>query len=220
MSRLKLGVVLLIGLPLFATVYDDPIGDADPGVIYTHDIVQIEGTVLADELYIRVSFNDTISPTNSGNNDALFGYVYIWIDQDNVPQGYSCSAPNRANWGGVTDGGGGMFDFVLEFFPDNPDGVGFDPVLHDVINGPVGPQPAVWSTDSVEVRIPLAVINDDGLGFLGSVFGDQQGPTDCAPDQEPFMTSIGSTVPTMSEWGFILFTTVLLASVLVLRRRS
>jgi len=216
-------VSLFLTHALFATVVSDPIGDADPGFVYTHDIAQIEGTASADQLFLRVDFYNPITHTESGMPSALFGYVELWLDENFMPQGGFCGnggQPGDSNWL-INRGGIGIPDFSIEFFPGENRAGEFQAFLVDNNLGlPIGPQPTVWGPDYVEIWVPLALLNgDNGIMYVGSVFGDSNGPTDCAPDVDPFLTSRGSIVPTMSTAGLIIFSLAIIVLV-VLRRRK
>jgi hypothetical protein len=227
-SVVFLAVLTLISWCAMATIIQDPIGDTFPGSIYTHDLTSFEGAVVQDYLLIKLTFNNTISPTDSGLDSALYGYVDIFTDQSTPPQGDFCGGGSPRAWGanhGVSSPVPTSPFFELAFFPPTEGSqkgfdAGFQALLFDNNDNLVGPQPTIWGSDFVEVRIPLAALNDDGIEYMGTEVGDHDGPTDCAPNQGFLLSDIKASVPTLTELGLLFLITIMsVAGVVFLRRK-
>lgn len=216
--------LILPGAFVLATVHTDPIGDAYPGMFYTHDITEIEAVLSGSNMVFRGSFVDPITHTESGQDSALFGYIQLWLDQDGTPTGGYCQdgGGDRA-WGSLANPRQVSYppDFVLAFFPDEPrEGrQEFQAILSTGDGMPIGPQTTIWSNDMVEVQVPLtALAGDDGSMWVGCVFGDENSETDCAPDIDPFLANQQPTIPTLGTTGLIVFVASILALALFRKR--
>lgn len=210
-----------------ATIIQDPIGDTNVGDVYTHDITSFEGAVVQDYLLIRLTFNNVISPTDSGLASALYGYVDLYMDQSNPPQGNYCGGGPPRSWGanhGVKLPPLSTF-FYLDFFPPDDNSQkssdsGFQALLYDDNDNLLGPQPTTWGNDYVEVHIPLGVLNDDGIGYMGTDVGDYDGPTDCAPNQGFLLSDIKASVPTLTELSLLILVSIMgIIGIFFLRRK-
>lgn len=171
-----------------------------------HDIVSFAVEPIGTDLFVEMFFNGNISPPNSGQPDALVGFVDFDTDQNPATGILSASdffCPMPAGIGS---------EFFLNLSPGGASVV-------DVGAFVVTPIMPTFTATSFSVLIPLAVLGgDDGIVDATTVIGTVPEPTDCAPNGG-FITS-GDGVPTAGALALALLSLLLLmGGHFVLRRR-
>jgi hypothetical protein len=200
---------------------NDPIGDTfNPGPDLTALTAVTDNTTLT----LRLEFAGTIQPPPSGPinqglpapGNEVVGFIDLDVDQQ-----------------GATGQDGGN---VGVFCPQAPTGFGVDffvnlnaydsqtgtVQLFDT-NGPVGPVPVVYTSNSITVDVPNSMMGDDGIVDAATVIGNLPNPTDCAPDGGVLTSDRGvpaepQTVPVLSPWGLGVMALFVLLTGLIVRR--
>ncbi len=186
------------GIPY--AVVGDPTGDTFGGGALQLDIIQLSATTNGSQLMVSVSFAGSISPGDSGNPDAVVGFIDLDTDQ-NTSTGVSnvglfCPAPPMI----------GADFYVFLFAYDSATGMA---ELLDSTGALVGTVPVAFQSQSFGVDLPLSLLSDDGTVDVATVLGTFQEPTDCAPNGAT-LTSDGIPIPTLGEWGALLMGSLLL----------
>ncbi len=167
---------------------DDPVGDTFGGLSPQHDLTQFSAFIdgSGTNLLLGMTFDGNITPADSGMADALVGLLEMDLDQDNgtgsspisdffCPMTTNLGVEFLVDLGTYTDGSGQM-------------------LLVDLANGPVGNVDATFTSNSVSITVPLALLGDDGFLNTATVIGTGPEPTDCAPNGG-FLTSGPAAVP-------------------------
>lgn len=156
---------------------DDPTGDTFGGMGAQIDITSLSADVVNANLVISVTFAGAISPSDSGQPNALVGFIDIDADQN--------GATGDITWtdfltGQNTTGMGN--EFYVDLFSYSSSDGSVD-VVDDPMEQVVGRAPVGFTGNSVSVTIPLGLLGDDGGTDVAAVLGPVESPTDIAPNQ-------------------------------------
>ena len=191
----------------------DQTGDTYGTGAVQHDITSFSAYYTAAELIVSITFAGTISPSDSGQPDAVVGFIDFDTDQ-NPTTGTISSVDVFSPY---TTGLGVDYFVNLNYNSSTGD----IPVFHTLTE--VGRAPVSFTSDSFTVRIPLALIGgDDGIVDTATVLGTIPEPTDACPNGGYITSSpqAPTAVPTLAQWGMIILSLLLAgAAILVLRRR-
>lgn len=171
------------GIPKASTT--DPMGDTFGVGPVQLDVVGFSADAMGGELVLTLTFANTITPPDSGNDNAVDGFIDIDVDQ-NANTGSASNVDFFRPGMGSTNLG--VEAFVDLFTYSAVDGAA------DLVIEPLGPNidrvPLTFTSNSFTVRIPLTVLNDDGAVNTAAVLGTFEEPTDIVPDQG-FLASEG-----------------------------
>ena len=193
----------------------DPIGDTFGTGAVQHDITSFSAYYTATELIISVTFAGTISPGDSGQPDAVVGYIDFDTDQDPTTGGLSSVDGNSP----YTTGLG--VDYFVDLFDYNS-ATGDTPVLDDT-GTEVGRAPVSFTSNSFTVRVPLALIGgDNGIVDTATVLGTRPEATDACPNGGYITSSVLAPVPGLTPIGIIALVGLLsvIAAISIRRRRG
>ncbi len=155
----------------------DPIGDTFGTGPTQIDITGLAGEAMGDSVVVQVTFDGTISPPDSGQPDAVNGFIDIDADQD----GSTGDVP----WtdfltGSATTGMGNEF-YVDLFSYSAADGAA--DVVDDLDDTVTGRAPVSFTSSSMTVQIPLALLADAEVGInTAAVLGTFDEATDAVPN--------------------------------------
>ncbi len=190
----------------------DPIGDT-----FGHGPVQLDITSFCaqytnTELVIKVQFNGSISPGDSGIHNAVVGYIDFDTDQ-NPSTGITSNVDGNSPY---TTGLG--VDYFVELFDYNSSTR--DTPVEDASSNVVGRVPVIFTSRSFMVMIPLAMIGNNGKVNTATVLGTVHEATDAAPNGGYLTSSQAAPVPTVTPLGLIALAGVLgLVAVVAIRKR-
>lgn len=198
---------------------DDPVGDTFGGGSPQHDLTQFSAFIdgSGTNLLLSLTFDGNITPADSGMADAMIGLLEMDLDQDNAtgfspisdifcPVATNLGVEFLVDLGSYTDASGQM-------------------LLVDLATGPVGNVDAAFTSNSVSITVPLALLGDDGFVNTATVIGTTPEPTDCAPNGG-FLISAPSAVPpievpTLRTWGLgALILLLVTLGAIAIRRQS
>lgn len=185
-SRAEVPLPKNLHAPVVKATAADPTGDTF-GVGGTQlDITELTANVVGNNLVIGITFNSSISAPDSGEANAIDGFIDLDTDQD----GNTGIEPwVEVQTGNPTTGMGD--EFHVDIFEYN----GLDSTVELVDDRPGGgvvTVPVAIGTNSVTVTIPLADLgNDDGAVNVAAVMGTPIEPTDVAPNQGSLATEGG-----------------------------
>lgn len=203
------------GGPATRASTSDPIGDTFGSLSPQLDISAFSASTDGSDLSLGLDFATPITPADSGQPDALFGFIDVDTDQN--PTSGVVSAE--------------------DVFCPQPSGLGVEFVVdlgaYDSMTGTVGvydsssmmlvgSAPTVFGPTSVSVTVPLSLLGgSDGIDDVATVIGTMPEPTDCAPNGGALtsdMTAAG--VPTLNALGLILLGLLLPAIGFLRSRRT
>ena len=198
---------------------DDPVGDTFGGGSPQHDLTQFSAFIDASgtNLLLGMTFDGNITPGDSGMADALVGLLEMDLDQDSGT-GFGAIAdffcPAATNLG---------VEFLVDLGTYTA-GTG-QMLLVDLANGPVGNVDASFTSNSVSITVPLALLGDDGFLNAATVIGTVPEPTDCAPNGGFLISAAGAApvieVPTLRTWGLGALVLLLVSlGIVAIRRQS
>lgn len=154
----------------------DPTGDTFGDGAVQVDLVSFAATVEGSDLVIEMAFAGPVTLPDAGGDDALTGYVDLDVDQDG----------DTGNEGFVEffssyDTGLGIEYFIDLASYDSGDGT--MEVIDDGDGTIAGAAAATFSAGAtmLEIRVPTAVIADDGAVHTAVVVGTAL-PSDAAPN--------------------------------------
>jgi hypothetical protein len=174
------------------TTTTDPTGDTYGIGAVQHDITSFSAYYTATELMVTVEFAGTISPSDSGLPNAIFGYIDFDTDQNPATGMMS----NVDAWSPYTTGLG------VDYFVDlggYSSATGDTPMLDDTWTE-VGRAPVSFTSNSFTVTVPLSLIGgDDGIVDTATVLGTYYEPTDACPNGGYITSSPAGQVTIFSE---------------------
>ncbi len=174
----------------------DPIGDTYGTGAVQHDITSFSAYYTATELIISVTFAGTISPGDSGQPDAVVGYIDFDTDQDPTT-GMTSNVDGNSPY---TTGLG--VDYFVDLF-DYSSATGDTSVYDDTLTE-VGRAPVSFTSNSFTVRVPLALLGgDDGIMNTATVLGTLPEATDACPNGDYIASSPLAPAPTLTPIGLI-----------------
>jgi hypothetical protein len=183
----------------------DTFGSGDP----QHDIIEFSASYSGTDLFLSLTFNDPITPGDSGQPNAMVGAIDMDTDQNPATGTTSTVDMNCPQLSGLGS------DFFLALF-EYDSSTGQAPV-YDTTTGPVGNVDVTFTATSASAIVPLSLLSDDGILDTATVIGTIPEPTDCAPNGGFITTSFG--VPTVGIWALLLIAAVLTVLGLGLARR-
>ncbi len=170
----------------------DPVGDTFGAGATQIDITSLGGEGIGGDVVITATFDGVISPPDSGEANAVTGFIDIDADQN--------GATGDVPWvdfltGNPTTGMGNEF-YVDIFSYTTIDGL--VEVVDDQTDEVVGAAPASFTGNSMTVRIPVALLDGAGMGIdIAAVLGTVAEPTDIAPNNG----SVAVAIPEPSPCG-------------------
>ena len=174
----------------------DPIGDTFGTGAVQHDITSFSAYYTTTELIVSVTFAGTIAPGDSGQPNAVVGFIDFDTDQDSTTGILS----NVDFYSPYTTGLG--VDYCVDLFLYSS-ATGDTSVLDDT-GAEVGKAPVSFTSNSFTVRVPLALIGgDDGIVDTATVLGTILEPTDACPNGGYITSSSAAPVPTITPIGLI-----------------
>lgn len=187
----------------------DPLGDAFGGAnLPSLDLSAFSATTDGTSLILRLDFFTPISPVDSGEPNAMGGYIDLDVDQDpmtgvDLHVGGLC--PQPAGLG---------LEYYVDLFSYNST-TGLVEIEDDTATV-AGFADAMFSPMSVEISVPLSVLGmDDGIADTAAVVGNVMEPTDCVPNGGFLTSDVAGTepsvleIPTLDSWGLAVLTLLL-----------
>ena len=166
----------------------DPTGDTLGAATTQIDVVDFAGEVVGDDVIFRISLAEAISPINSGQADAIGGYIDIDVDQD----GATGDVPWVDFLSGNANSGMGNELYVDLFSYDSADG-SVD-LVDDADESVIARVPAMFELKALVVSIPTEAIGDLNAGIhTAVVVGTLAEATDIAPNQGALAVSSSGT---------------------------
>lgn len=201
-------------LPVVVGQVPDAVGDAfgtapmSPNL----DISGMSAYLTGGNVSITMDFATPIAPADAALPESVIGFIEIDADQDPL----SGVAP--------------VFDFFcpqptqlgVEYFIDLGTVAGGQVEVIDTNSGPLGTVPITFTSSSLNVQLPLALIGNPPNMHMASVIGTFPEPTDCVPDGALLAAGIPSiAVPTLSQWMLLVLALLVVAvSTRAVRRKS
>jgi hypothetical protein len=196
------------------TAISDPVGDTFGAGPVQIDIVSFSATSTTSTLIIRVDFNGPVSLPDSGQPNALSGFIDF--DTDQIPATGAIShvdiySPYSSNLG---------VDYYVDL--NGYSSATQDAGVYDSGDNLVGRAPVSFTSNSLTVRVPLALIgNSNAIVNTATVVGTPDEATDAAPNGDFIISSREAVVPTFSQWGLVIFYLLLVRSTIwAIRRRK
>ncbi|MDJ0661973.1 MAG: S8 family serine peptidase [Crocosphaera sp.] len=161
-------------------LFDDPPGDTF-GYYDALDIKSLSGSVSGGYLTLTMEFFTPIAPPSSYDYyNAVVGYWDLDVDQNTatgVPSNQSYFAPPDQQGGPLG------VDVYVDLFSEE-----YQPGLVNLVDtttySTIATVPITYNIDSLQIEIPLSVLDDDGSINYGTVVGSFYEPTDAAPNPE------------------------------------
>ena len=163
-----------------AAIVFDPEGDTfgdGPMTYDIHAIKSIESVVVGANLEITIDFFGLVFPASSFDLLAVYGFIDLDTDQDAGTTGSNSQVVLGSHQTGshqsfftTTSSGLG-----IEYYIDLDDNItpGKVSVVEAATNSEVGLAPISFTTQSLTVSVPLAMLGgDDGLVNFGAIVGD------------------------------------------------
>jgi hypothetical protein len=195
-----------------STVIIDPIGDTFGVGPVQLDITSFSADYTDTELIINVTFAGSISPGDSGNPNAVVGYIDFDTDR-NPATGIKSHVDNNSPY----TTGLGVDYFVYLWGYNSSTG---DTAVNDTSGTTVGRAPVSFTSNSFEVRVPLSLIGGNGKVNTATVLGTLSEPTDAAPNGRYITSSPLTSVPTLTPIGIAALAGLLgVLAVVTIRRR-
>jgi hypothetical protein len=199
--------------PILTEQVNDPVGDTFGSGPVQIDMTYFSAFYTATELIISVSFKDPVSLPDSGQPNAVIGYVDF--DTDRNP---ATGAISHVDIFSPYASGLGV-EYYASF--DDYSSVTHDTGIYDSGDNLVGRARVSFEAKSFTMKIPLALIgNSNGYLNTATVIGTLDEATDAAPNEGFISSSPPPVVPALSEWS-ALFCLILMASagIIMIRRR-
>lgn len=154
----------------------DPVGDTFGSGTPQIDAASLDVAAAGGDLVISLTFSGTISPPDSGEADALDGFIDVDADQD--------GATGDVPWtdfltGSDTTGMGN--EFYVDIFSYSSDDGAAD-LVDDLSEEVAGRVPVTFTAYSMTVAIPLALVDGDGSVHVAAIVGTVAEPTDVVPN--------------------------------------
>ncbi|MEM1179349.1 MAG: hypothetical protein AAGM22_13450 [Acidobacteriota bacterium] len=174
-------------IPRFKDSASDPTGDTFGAGTVQLDLVQITADVVGSDFVVALGFNGAISAPDSGQNNALDGYIDLDLDQDGTT--------GRVPWSDLLRLDGGATGMGNEAYVDlrTYDGSGNVELIEDASGTVLGRVALVLGTSSAEVQIPLALLDGDRSADVAAIIGTLTEATDVAPNQGSVASSDGTS---------------------------
>ncbi len=174
----------------YSGTVNDPLGDTFGSETPQLDLSSVSACNGNDTVEITLAFSTPISPADSGEIDALGGYVDIDADQ-NGATGFPAFADA---FSGLRAGIGS--EYIVSFFDVNSV-AGTVPVRDSFTFAALGDATVSFGARSVTITIPTAVLrSDDGQLDVAALIGTFPEPTDVSPNG-----GYVSTAPCLSGAG-------------------
>ncbi len=167
----------------------DPENDTFGNSAAPIDITGFSADATSEALVIGLTFAGAISPPDSGQPNAIVGYVDIDADQDgNTGDGPWTDFLTGSNATGLGN------EYYVDFFSYSATDGACD-VVDDNTEIVTGRAPVSFTSMTMTVQIPLSLLgNDDGAVNTAAVVGTTEEPTDKVPNAG-FLASGESTPP-------------------------
>ncbi|HEY3130293.1 MAG TPA: hypothetical protein VGL91_12610 [Acidobacteriota bacterium] len=165
-----------INPPVIPPVSDvvDPTGDTFGTGQVQIDITFFSAHVEGSDLVLRVNFAGPVTPGDSGQPNAVVGYIDLDVDQNaatGTESHVDVFSPFKAKLG---------IEYSVFLF--NYSSATKDTPLIDTNFNTLGRVPVTFTSNSLTVRVPLSLIKDDGIVNTAIVLGTVPEPTDIAPN--------------------------------------
>ncbi len=164
--------------PHFKNTAADPVGDTF-GVGATQlDLTSLTATASDDTLVVELVFAGSVSAPDSGNPDALDGFIDLDTDQDGTTGDVPWTDFRRTD-GGQTGMGN---EYYVDFF--GYDAVaGTVEVIEESSETLAGVAAITFDNSIARVEIPLSMIGGSGSVDVATIIGTLSELTDLAPNQ-------------------------------------
>ena len=167
-------------LPGSGIVFDDPADDTFGFESPQIDIESVNAFVSGGNVNLVMSFFTPISAPSTGAPEGVVGYWDLDLDQDSTtgaPSNQSGFAPPEQQGGPLGA------EIYIDLFSEE-----FQPGSVSLIDTntfeTIGTAPITYDSNSLEIQIPLSLLDDDGSLNYGTIVGTFFEPTDAAPDTE------------------------------------
>jgi hypothetical protein len=197
-------------LPVIIGSAPDATGDAFGAGMPNLDVSGVSAYLVGGNINIGMNFATPISPADSGNADAVIGFIEIDADQNSAtgnPPAYDIFCPQPTSLG-------------VEYLINLGSVTGGQVAVEDT-NGTIGTVPISFTANSFSIDLPLSLIGNPPNVHMASVIGTIPEPTDCAPDNALLAAGVPSIpVPTLSQWMLLLLASVLIVLGFVYVRKT
>ncbi|MEM9291106.1 MAG: hypothetical protein AAGD01_05455 [Acidobacteriota bacterium] len=187
-SRAEMPVPKAAEIPVYKNTVADAPGDTFGDGTVRQDLQRLAAEIVGSDLVISLIFYHEISAPDSGNVDALDGFIDLDLDQDGTTGDVPWTDLLRPDDG--TSTGMGNEAYVDLFSYDENGNV---ELINDANDQLIGLVPLSITFDTARVHIPLNYLNGDRNVDVAAVVGTFDEPTDIAPNQGSVTTSSGSS---------------------------
>lgn len=174
-------------IPRYKNAAADPVGDTFGAGAVQLDLVQLSAEVVGSDFVVALGFDGAISAPDSGQNNALDGFIDLDLDQS--------GASGRVPWSDLLRLDGGATGMGNEAYVDlrSYDVDGTVQLFDDASGGVLGRVPLVLGGTTARVQIPLALLGGDRSVDVAAIVGTLLEATDVAPNQGSVASSDGTS---------------------------
>lgn len=175
-------------VPHYKNVAADPVGDVFGVGAVQLDLGELSAEVVDDELLVTLGFFGSFSAPDSGQADALDGFIDLDLDQD----GSTGDVP----WTDFLRGDGGQTGMGNEAYVDlfSYDQDGKVEVVDDATESVLGLAQVTLTASAARIAIPLDLLGGDATVDVAAIVGTLAEPTDAAPNQGSVASSDSAAV--------------------------
>ncbi|MEM6797412.1 MAG: hypothetical protein AAF725_25810 [Acidobacteriota bacterium] len=177
-------------VPHYKMAVSDPVGDTFGAGAVQLDLIDVSADAENGNLVVTLSFAGPVSAPDSGEANALDGFLDLDLDQDGTTGDVPWTDFLRPD-----DGTTGMGNEAYVDYTTYDSATGTAEVVNDITEQVIGMAQVAFGGTTVVTTVPLATLGDlDGALDLAVAVGTFDEPTDIAPNQGSISTSEGASI--------------------------